>query len=320
MDPRRRTRAFREPDGGRRRPPRERGVGPPSARSPAAAPGSARRGLERPRAPRYSGAKLGTLRMDSNLAGKTALITGGSKGIGRAAALQLAAEGCDLVLVARGAADLEAARAAIAAIAEVRVEVVAADLSLAAQTKALAARFPAIDILVNNAGAIPRGDLAEIDAARWGAAWALKVFGYIDLCRDYYPRMKARGAGVIVNVIGAAAQLRDPQYICGVTGNAALTAFTQALGSASPADGIRVLGVNPGPVATGRMETQLRKRALDETGDAETWRALVAPMPFGRAATPQEIGAAIAFLASERSAYTSGAIVTIDAGASARHA
>ncbi|MGA2042208.1 MAG: short-chain dehydrogenase/reductase [Roseiarcus sp.] len=258
--------------------------------------------------------------MDLNLGGRSALVTGGSKGIGRAAAERLAAEGCDLVLVARGAGDLEAARAAIAAKANVQVKVVAADLSIASTVAALADRFPAIDILVNNAGAIPRGDLAEIDEARWSAAWALKVLGYVNMCRAYYALMKARGSGVIVNIIGAAAQNRDPQYICGVAGNAALTAFTQALGSASPADGVRVLGVNPGPVATGRMETQLRKRALDETGDAENWRDLVAPMPFGRAATPEEIGAAIAFLASERSAYTSGAILTIDAGASARHA
>jgi NAD(P)-dependent dehydrogenase (short-subunit alcohol dehydrogenase family) len=258
--------------------------------------------------------------MDLHLGGRTALITGGSKGIGRAAALRLAAEGCNLVLVARGADDLGAARAAIAATANVKVEVVASDVSQGANVEALAARFADIDILVNNAGAIPAGNLFDIDEARWRDAWDLKVFGFINMCRAFYPAMKARKSGVIVNVIGAAAQSRDPQYICGATGNAALTAFTQSLGSVSPRDGVRVVGVNPGSVATERMERQLRKRALDDTGNADNWRDYIATMPFGRAGKPEEVAAAIAFLASDLSAYTSGSIAIIDAGAAARHA
>jgi NAD(P)-dependent dehydrogenase (short-subunit alcohol dehydrogenase family) len=208
----------------------------------------------------------------------------------------------------------------ILATANVRVETVASDLAVGANVEALAARFAGVDILVNNAGAIPGGNLSDIDEARWRTAWDLKVLGYINMCRAFYPQMKARRSGVIVNVLGAAAQSRDPQYICGVAGNAALTAFTQSLGSVSPRYGVRVVGVNPGSVATDRMETMLRKRALDDTGNADNWRDYVAPMAFGRAATPEEIGAAIAFLASDRSAYSSGAISTIDGGATARNA
>lgn len=258
--------------------------------------------------------------MDLKLAGKTALITGASKGIGRATANVLAEEGCNVILIARTAADLAAAQAEIARKSNVRVDVFAADLSDSANVDKIAAAFPAVDILVNNAGAIPGGNLLEIDEARWRAAWNLKVFGYINMCRAYYAHMKKRRAGVIVNVIGAAAQTRDPDYICGVAGNASLAAFSQSLGSASVRDGVRVVAIHPGPVATDRLITLMRKKALDKTGDPENWRDLVKPLPFGRASTPEEIAGAVAFLASERSGYTSGSIVTIDAGISARAA
>jgi NAD(P)-dependent dehydrogenase (short-subunit alcohol dehydrogenase family) len=258
--------------------------------------------------------------MDLRLAGKTALITGASKGIGRATANVLAEEGCNVILVARTAADLAAAQAEIARKSNVRVDVFAADLSDSTNVDKIAAAFPAIDILVNNAGAIPGGNLLEIDEARWRAAWNLKVFGYINMCRAYYALMKGRQAGVIVNVIGAAAQTRDPDYICGVAGNASLAAFSQSLGSASVRDGVRVVALHPGPVATDRLVGLMRKKAQDRTGNAENWRDLVKPLPFGRAASPEEIAAAIAFLASERSGYTSGSVVTIDAGISARAA
>ena len=258
--------------------------------------------------------------MDLKLAGKTALITGASKGIGRATANAMAEEGCNVVLVARTAADLKAAQAEIARKSNVRVDVFAADLSDSANVDKIAAAFPGVDILVNNAGAIPGGNLIEIDEKRWRAAWDLKVFGYINMCRAYYALMKKRQAGVIVNVIGAAAQTKDPEYICGVAGNASLAAFSQTLGSASVRDGVRVVALHPGPVATNRLVTLMRKKAQDKTGDPENWRDLVKPLPFGRAAQPEEIAAAITFLASERSGYTSGSVVTIDAGISARAA
>ncbi len=256
--------------------------------------------------------------MDLKLAGKTALITGGSKGIGRATAEVLAGEGCNVILVSRTAENLDAAKAAIVQKANVRVDTVAADLADSRNVDKLAKDFPGIDILVNNAGAIPGGNLAEIDEARWRAAWDLKVFGYVNMCRAFYALMKQRRSGVIVNVIGAAADTHDPEYICGVAGNASLQAFTQALGSVSARDGIRVLAISPGPVMTDRLVTLMRKKAVDRTGDAENWKDLLKPLPFGRGATAEEIGAAVAFMASERSGYTSGAIVTIDAGVSAR--
>src|SRR6516164_5636914 len=256
--------------------------------------------------------------MDLHLAGKSALITGSSKGIGRAGAERLAAEGCNLILVSRTATDLAAARAAIAQLSKVQIETVAADLSHSGAVERLANDFPTIDILVNNAGAIPGGSLLGVDEQTWRKAWDLKVFGYINMCRAYYALMKNRRSGVIINVTGNAAQTHDPEYICGVAGNAALTAFSQSLGSVSVRDGIRVISLNPGPVETERLVNLMKKKAKDRTGDADNWRELFKPLPFGRACAPEEVGAMIAFLASERCSYNSGSVVTIDAGLSAR--
>ena len=130
--------------------------------------------------------------------------------------------------------------------------------------------------------------------------------------------MKVRKAGVIVNVVGNAADTHDPEYICGVAGNAALTAFTQSLGCVSAKDGIRVVALSPGPVETDRLVGLMKKKAKDRTGSEDNWKDLLKPLPFSRGATPEEIGAAIAFLVSGHSGYTSGSVVTIDAGVSAR--
>jgi 3-oxoacyl-[acyl-carrier protein] reductase len=256
--------------------------------------------------------------MDLQLAGKSALITGASKGIGRAAAEQLAREGCNVILVSRNAADLAAAKQAIAQKFKVQIDTVAADLSQSSSIDRLAQDFPEIDILVNNAGAIPGGQLLDVDEQTWRKAWDLKVFGYVNMCRAYYALMKKRGSGVIINVTGNAAQTHDPEYICGVAGNAALTAFSQSLGSVSVRDGIRVISLNPGPVETERLVNLMKKKARDRTGNADNWRELFKPLPFSRACAPEEVGAMIAFLASERCSYNSGSVVTIDAGLSAR--
>ena len=253
--------------------------------------------------------------MDLQLAGKTALITGGSKGIGRATAEVLAGEGCNIILVARDAAMLEEAAAGIRAKRQVNVRTIAADLSSDAAVRKVAAEAGDIDILVNNAGAIPPGDVGSIDDARWRQAWDLKVFGYISFCRVVYAQMKAKRSGVIVNVIGAAGEKFPTNYIAGAAGNASLMAFTRALGKGAPADGLRVIAINPGPVETDRLIMLRKAEAQEKFGDPERWRELSAGMPFGRAASPTEIGNAVAFLASPASGYTTGTVLTIDGGA-----
>jgi NAD(P)-dependent dehydrogenase (short-subunit alcohol dehydrogenase family) len=245
--------------------------------------------------------------MDLGLAGKVAIVTGASKGIGAATASALASEGCDVVLVARSADDLSRTAGTIETETGRRATPFVADLSDPQEIGRLAEQWSHADILVNNAGAVPGGRLDEVDEATWRTAWDLKVFGYINLTRALMPAMQARRSGTIVNVIGAAAEIRDPSYICGVTGNAALTAFTKSLGSDSHRHGIRVVGVSPGPVATER----LRRLEKDAVGSA-------AVRPFGRAAEPHEIACAIAFLASPASGYTSGSVLMVDGGMSAR--
>ena len=252
--------------------------------------------------------------MDLHIAGKHALITGGSKGIGRASAELLAEEGCDITLVARDATTLATAAEAVRARRQVKVRTIAADLSRQDEVVRVAREAGQVDILVNNAGAIPPGTLAAVDNETWRRAWDLKVFGFISLCREIYPQMAARKSGVIVNVIGAAGEAFPTNYIAGAAGNAGLMAFTRALGKGAPADGVRVVGINPGSTSTDRLTMLLRHRAQEELGDSERWLELCAGMPFGRPGTPEEIANAVAFLASPRSGYTTGTILTINGG------
>ncbi len=256
--------------------------------------------------------------MHLELGGKTVLITGASKGIGLATARAFAAEGCHLQIAARSRAPMEAAAAELSAAHGVRVGVHALDLGSDAAMVSLAEACGDVDILVNNAGDIPGGTLEAVGDAAWRHGFDLKVFGYISLCRALYPRMQARGAGVIVNVIGNAGENVDAGYIAGSTGNAGLMAFSRALGGASLDHGIRVVGINPGPVATDRMEKLLRGKARAVFGDPERWRELETRFPGGRAARSEEVADLCLFLASSRAAYISGTIVTIDGGLASR--
>jgi NAD(P)-dependent dehydrogenase (short-subunit alcohol dehydrogenase family) len=252
--------------------------------------------------------------MDLGIQGWRAVITGGSKGIGLATARILAAEGCSLLLVARDPDTLATAATSLREQYQVAVDILPADLSREEEVQRLAATAGEVDLLVNNAGAIPPGTLLQVDDERWRQAWDLKVFGFISLTRALYPRMAARKRGVIVNVIGAAGEKFPASYIAGASGNAALMGFTRALGRASPKDGIRVVGINPGPVATERQAMLARHQAEATLGDANRWEEMFRDMPFGRPAHPAEIGNAVAFLASPLSGYTSGTILTIDGG------
>ncbi|MBV9966602.1 MAG: SDR family NAD(P)-dependent oxidoreductase, partial [Alphaproteobacteria bacterium] len=168
--------------------------------------------------------------MDLGLRGRKALVTGASKGIGRACAEILAEEGCDVVLVSRTAADLDKVRAKIAGEHNVAVRYYALDLSDSKSVDKLAAECADTDLLVNNAGAIPGGTIADIDEKRWREAWDLKVFGYINMTRRFYALMAARRKGVIINIIGAAGENPDFSYVAGSSGNASLMAFTKAMG------------------------------------------------------------------------------------------
>lgn len=255
--------------------------------------------------------------MDLNLKNKTALITGASKGIGLAIAEVFASEGCHVHLAARNGEAMAEAKTRIEAAHGVKVTIHVLDLSTTAAMEKLAADVGDVDVLVNNAGDIPAGSLDILDDAAWRRGFDLKVFGYITLSRLYYPRMRGKD-GVIVNVIGNSGENWDASYIAGSTGNAALMSFTKALGGASLNHGVRVVAVNPGPVATDRMVKIMKRKSIDMLGDEARWQELFDKYPGKRPATSEEVADLVAFLASPRSGYTTGTVVTIDGGIASR--
>lgn len=253
-----------------------------------------------------------------DFSGKTALITGASKGIGLAAAHCFAEAGCHLHLAARDGEALQAAKDVILSAYGVKVTIHPMDLAAPDAMRALDAAVGDVDILINNAGDIPSGPIESLDFEVVRRGFALKVLGYMELTQLMYARMKRMGQGVIVNDIGNSGENWDANYIAGSTGNAAVMAFTKALGGVSLDDGIRVVGVNPGPVATDRMVKLMKRRALDTHGDEGRWEELFAQYPGGRPAEAREVAELMLFLASPHAAYISGTIVTIDGGIAAR--
>lgn len=257
--------------------------------------------------------------MDLHLAGRTALITGASKGIGLGVAQAFAAEGVNLVLSARSRELLDEHAAGLRATYKIKVDTVAADLSDQAARDKLVAAYPDVDILINNAGAIPGGTIFEVDDKAWRAGWDLKVFGYVNLTRAYFKQMAERKRGVIICICGLGGEKVEFGYIAGAAGNASLMAFARAMGGRSPDFGVRVLAVNPGPVLTDRTEYLGKIRAKRELGDEARYMESFKHMPFGRPATVEEVAPMVVFLASDVSNYISGTVVTIDGGIANRH-
>jgi NAD(P)-dependent dehydrogenase (short-subunit alcohol dehydrogenase family) len=251
--------------------------------------------------------------MDLGLKGRNVLVTGGSKGIGLACAQRFAAEGCNLHLVSRDQGRLDAARAAVRAQHPVDVALHAADLRDGQAVKRVAAAAGAVDILVNNAGDIPGGSVLDIDEAAWRHAWDLKVFGYINMTREVLGGMKARGRGVIVNVIGMAGEKPSYEYICGAVANAGLAAFTKGLGAKTPEFGVRVVAVHPPATRTDRIMTLVRNVARQKYGDESRAEEVLASGSFGRVIEPEQVADTVAFLASDRAGQLSGVVLNLGA-------
>ena len=252
--------------------------------------------------------------MDLKLAGRTALVTGASKGIGLAIARTLAQEGCHVCLVARTQSELDRVTADIRRDFKVDALGYAADLSVGADVKRVAQACPEIDILVNSAGAIPRGTVGEIDEERWRKAWDLKVFGTINMTREIYDPMCKRGRGVIVNIVGISGHRPDAYYIAGSSANAALIMFSRSLGGDSIRHGVRVVAVNPGPVETEKHINDTRRLARERFGDENRWRDVMSGLPMKRAALPEEVSGMVAFIASDHASYISGVSIDIEGG------
>lgn len=253
--------------------------------------------------------------MDLGLGGKTVLVTGGSRGIGFCVARALAAEGCQVHLVARDDAGLaEAERRIHGELPSALIHTHVADLSNPQGPAVLQDVLSEVDVLVNNAGSIPGMRLPDAGPAQWQQAWASKVFGYIELSRLAYAHMTARRTGVIVNIIGIAGERARAEYIMGCTGNAALMAFTRALGGESGDYGVRVVGVNPSLTNTDRGAAILSATSRRAYGDERHQAQVLGRLPFGRMAEPTEIADLVAFLASDRASYISGTVIDVDGG------
>jgi NAD(P)-dependent dehydrogenase (short-subunit alcohol dehydrogenase family) len=254
--------------------------------------------------------------MNLQLTGKRVAITGGSKGIGLAIAMTFAREGAVPILVSRSQDALALAATAIKNETGVLAQTLALDMARPEGIDAFTAGVGDVDILINNAGAIPGGSLTAVDDGKWRQSWELKLFGYINLVRAVLPKMQARGSGVISNIIGMAGAAPRAEYICGSTANAALIAFTQAIGATSPKHGVRVFGINPSPTRSDRMEAMLRAQAIEKIGDESRWMELTAKLPFGRLMEPREIADLTAFCCSPLSSYLSGTVINVDGGQS----
>jgi len=256
--------------------------------------------------------------MDLNLKGRSVLITGASRGIGESIANIMAQEGCSLTLAATDTEKLKQVADGITARHGVSVTSHAFDLSRHENIKALADLAGDCDILVNNAGAIPRGSLYEVTPEAWRRGWDLKVFGYIDLTRYILPRMTARKRGVIINIIGMAGERPEPGYIATSCGNAALIMFTQCLGGESVRDGVRIVGVNPGPIMSDRHRRGAERVAERQLGSKDRWPELYKRFPIGRPGRVEEVAYLAAFLASDIASYISGETIRVDAGLKVR--
>jgi NAD(P)-dependent dehydrogenase (short-subunit alcohol dehydrogenase family) len=254
--------------------------------------------------------------MDLGLTGKRVLITGGSRGIGLAAARTFLREGASVLIAARAGEVLDRAMDALSPLGPVAAH--ACDMRDPAELDGLAAAARGVDVLINNAGATPTGPIEATGRAEWEEGLALKVVATVLLTKAVYADMSARRSGVIVNVIGNCGERPDPDIIVATVTNTGMMGFTRALGAVSPANGVRVLGVNPGPTATERLIALMQRKAADRTGDPDGWRDLVAPLPFGRAADPAETADMIVFASSDRASYVSGTILTVDGGVAAR--
>jgi NAD(P)-dependent dehydrogenase (short-subunit alcohol dehydrogenase family) len=255
--------------------------------------------------------------MELGLEDKVAIVTGGSKGIGRATALAFLNEGASVLVCARGQQALDETVSAAGHTARERIDAVAADLMQAEAIKRVVARcverFGRVDILINNAGSARPGDFLELSDEAWLDDWTLKFFGYVRMAREVLSQMQRQHSGVIINVIGAGGLNPTGTYTIGGAANAGLNHFTKALADAAAKYGVRVAGINPGPILTERLLKMRGAIAPGSSGspDDEAFRRMT---PLGRIGRPEEVADLVLFLASGRAGFIHGANISIDGG------
>ncbi|HJS78848.1 MAG TPA: SDR family oxidoreductase [Burkholderiales bacterium] len=254
--------------------------------------------------------------MDLGLKDKKVLITGGSKGIGLACAKAFIAEGAKVALVSRSEDNLEKARDNLKT-----AYTIAADLTDAAAAAAMVERvekeFGPIDVLVNSAGAAKRTDADDLTPAAWRAGMDAKYFSYINVIDPLIKRMGKRGNGAVINIIGSGGKVASPTHLAGGAANAALLLATAGLAFAYASKGVRVVGVSPGITRTERVAEGLKAEAKRaNVSEEQAYKQMIARLPIGRPAEPEEIADIVVFAASERGRYLTGANISTDGAAS----
>jgi len=258
--------------------------------------------------------------MDLGLAGRIAVVTGASKGIGLACAKALAREGAKVVGVSRDMGHLHAAQHELQH-EGLHLDIAAADLqdSVAAQmvVEYIENAFGPIDVLVNCAGAAKRTPVAELHADAMQAAMQAKYFTYMHIIDPVIRHMASRGRGSIVNVVGQGGKQASPIHIGGGAANAALMLASVGYANAYADRGVRVNVINPGMTNTGRVQEGLHAASRASGRPAEELLAeQQAEIPMGRMAEPEEIADVAVFLASSRASYVTGAVIPMDGGKS----
>jgi NAD(P)-dependent dehydrogenase (short-subunit alcohol dehydrogenase family) len=248
---------------------------------------------------------------------KTAIVTGASRGIGRAIAARLAREGASVVLTARDQGLLDSAVSEIKAAggSAVSMPLDLCEPDAPAQLAQFAqAQFGGIDIVVNNAGATKRGDFLTLTEEDWKDGYALKFFGAMRLTRAAWPQLKER-RGSVVNIAGVGGRTPGAQFTIGGSVNAALLSLTKALAELGIQDGVQVNAINPGPVRTDRLQARLKILAREkgiEMADAEA--AMVREMRITRVGEPEDVASLVAYVVSPEARLLHGSFIDLDGG------
>jgi len=255
--------------------------------------------------------------MKLGLDDKVVLVTGASRGIGAAIAVELAAEGCDLALTARSLEGLEATAQKVRAAGR-QVLVHAADLrDPAAPARFVAAArdaFGRVDAVVCNAGSTQRGDFLTLSEDAWADGFALKFTAHRRLLREAWPELK-RSAGTAVLIAGVGGRTPGAEFAIGGSVNAALLSLCKALAERGSVDGVRVNALNPGAVRTDRLATRIRKLAQDNgLSEEAAAKTLVEGFRSLRLGAPEDIAACVAFVLSPKGGYLQGAMIDVDGG------
>lgn len=251
------------------------------------------------------------------LSNKVAIVTGASRGIGRAIALKLAEEGAAVMLTARTAELLKDACAQIESKGG-RAAWLSLDLRKPETPALLVAKtieaLGGIDIVVNNAGATKRGDFLALSEEDWMDGFALKFFGAVRLLRAAWPSLKER-KGSVVNIAGVGGRTPGTQFTIGGSVNAAMLSFTKAMADVGVADGVQVNAINPGAVRTARLTARLQTLSKQKgISLAEAEAQMVADSGMVKIGEPEDVANLVAFMVSPQNRYLHGALVDLDGG------